>query len=267
MRSILAAVAAAILVSACAAPFQKFYTPVPGTPADAHTLPGYVPQDGALQIFSTDDINRDARAMRIRGWVPIGSSFFYAPANQIKEAGLRAQASRVGASAVLISNKFKDTVTGAVPLTVPTTATSYTTSTATAYGAGGVVNAYGNATTTTHGTSTTMMPFSVSRNDVGAIFFVRVRSRLGIVARSITDNERQLLQTNSAVAVDFTVEHSNAFLADVFPGDFVMSIGGQAPTGPEDLLRLIKEREGQEVELVLKRGDQTITKHVKIEAL
>jgi hypothetical protein len=263
MRRLILALVATTL-GACANPYQTYYRPNGNVPPDARQMPGYAPMQGPLQIYSTDDIARDVRAMRIKGWFVVGSSFFYGPGNKVTDAALRSQAERVGASAVLLSTKYKDTVSGAVPLTLPNNTTSYTTGTATAYGPGGVVNAYSNATTTTYGTTTTMLPYSVSRNDYGAVFFIRLQQRLGIYPRPLTDAERQMLQTNGAVGVDFVVEGSNAFRADVFPGDFALSIAGQQPGGPEDFLNIVKQHQGQQVDLTLRRGDQTLTKRVAI---
>ncbi len=93
---------------------------------------------------------------------------------------------------------------------------------------------------------------------------VRIKQRLGLYPKPLDDAERQKLQTNSAVSVDLVVDGSPAFKADILPGDYVLSIAGQPPGGPEDFLKQIKEHQGQEVDLVLLRGDQRITKHVQL---
>jgi len=265
MRCLLIALST-LLLAGCANPYKQFYRPNPNLAAnaDARTMPGVLPPEGPLQIFTTADIQRDVREMRRRGWFVIGVASFNSGGQGVTEGNLRAQAATVGAQAVLISSKYTNTVSGAVPLVLPNNSTSYTSGTATAYGPGGVVNAYGNSTTTTYGTTTTMLPYSVNRYDYGAAFFVRMRQRLGLYPKALDDAERQRLQTNSAVAVDFVVDGSPAFRADILPGDYVLSLAGQSPGGPEEFLKQVKDHEGEEVELVLLRGDQKITKRVQI---
>ena len=109
----------------------------------------------------------------------IGASFLNAGVNRVKESQLRAQAERVGAQVVLVSSQYTHTVTGAIPLTVPTTSTTTSSGSATAYGAGGSVTATGTGTSTTTGSQTVLMPYSVQRADFGAVYFARVKSRLG----------------------------------------------------------------------------------------
>jgi len=253
-----------VVLAACANPYHQFYKPNTAISGDVRTMPGVIPAEGPLQIFTTADIQRDVREMRRRGWFVIGWASFNSGGQGVTERNLRAQAENVAAQAVLVSSKYTNTVTGALPVVLPNNSTSYTSGTATAYGPGGVVNAYGSATTTTYGTTTTMVPYSINRFDQGAVFFVRLKQRLGLYPKALDDAERQKLQTNSAVAVDFVVDGSPAFRADILPGDYVLSVSGQPPGGPEDFLKQIKEHEGQEIDLVLLRGDQKITKRVQM---
>src|SRR6202043_3245767 len=113
-------------------------------------------------------------------------------------------------------------ITGAVPLMLPQTSTSYTSGSATAYGAGEPVTAYGNATTTTYGTQTTMMPYSVARSDFGAVYFVKTRQRAGIITLPLDDAAHKRLGTNSGILVRLVVDGTPAFNADVFPGDVLL---------------------------------------------
>src|SRR5882672_10446769 len=123
----------ALLVGACANPYHDFYRPVPNMPADARTLPGYVPPDGPLQFFTTSDVQRDIREAIRRGYTVIGQSSFQSGGRGVTESNLRGQAAAVGAQMVLLTNKYSHTVSGAVPMTLPNNTTSYTTGSATAY--------------------------------------------------------------------------------------------------------------------------------------
>jgi hypothetical protein len=182
-------------------------------------MPGYVPSEGSLQLFTTSDMQRDIREAARRGYVPIGHSAFQSGGRGVTESNLRAQAEAVGAQMVLLSSAYSHTVSGALPMTLPNNSTSYTSGTATAYGPGGTVNAYGNATTTTYGTTTAMVPYSVARYDYGAVYFVRRKSRLGVLPKALDDAQRQRVQSNSAVVIDLVIDGSPAFKADILPGD------------------------------------------------
>src|SRR5258706_15588138 len=80
----------------------------------------------------------------------------------------------------------------------------------------GPVTAYGNADTTPYGTQTTMMPYAVARSDFGAVFFVKTRTRAGIITAPLDDATHKRLGTNSGVLVRFVVDGSPAFVADIF---------------------------------------------------
>jgi hypothetical protein len=254
----------AVFLATCANPYHDFYRGVPLVPPNARTMPGVIPQEGPLQIFSTTDMKRDVREMRRHGWGGIGWASFNSGGDGITEGNLRAQADKVGAQAVLISSNYTGTVGGVMPLALPNNSTSYTSGSATAYGPGGTVNAYGNATTTTYGTTTTMVPYSVARYDYVVVFFVRTKQRLGLYPKALDDAERQKLQTNSAIGVDFVVDGSPAFNADILPGDYVLSLNGKPPGSLEEFYKRIKVLQGQDIDIVLLRNDQQITKRVHL---
>jgi hypothetical protein len=131
-------------------PYTQFYRPNPGF-EDARQLPTYDHDATGLSIFSTNNFDRDMPILVSKGYWPIGQSSFNAGAGDITEANLKAQASQVGAHAVLVSSKYSHTVQGALPTNVPTTSTTHSTGTATAYGPGGYATAYGSGASTTYG--------------------------------------------------------------------------------------------------------------------
>jgi C-terminal processing protease CtpA/Prc len=219
---------------------------------------------GPLKIYTTDNFPKDIDALICKGYYPIGNSSFNAASNNVTESQLRDQAEKVNAQVVLISSHYTHTVTGAMPLVLPNTSTSYTTGTATAYGAGGTVNAYGNSTTTTYGTQTTMMPYSVARSDFGAVFFVKIHTRVGIILAPIDDATRKRLGTNSGLLVRLIVDGSPAFNADIFPGDILMAVGTDNVQSPEQYQELLNKYEGQTVTFHLDRDGQAIEKTFRI---
>lgn len=249
-----------LFVTACVNPYAQFYQ---GTP-DARAIPSYEPVKEDLKIYSTDNFDRDAQTLIRKGYTLIGQSFFSAGANQILEWQLREQAAKVGAHAVLIFSRYTHTASGAVPLVLPNTTTSYSRGTATAYGSGGVVNAYGSGTTTTYGTQTMMMPYSVARYDVGALYFAKIFSRVGISPVVVDDETRKRLQTNVGIKVLLVTEGTSAFVADVLPGDIVLAIAGESIQSDEHYFQLIDKYEGQTVAFRIDRGGKALEKRLEI---
>lgn len=243
-----------LLLVACANPYSQFYRGIP----DARVRPGYIATTEELKIYSTSDFERDRKALMQKGYMPVGDSFFNAGADTVTEAQLREQASKIGAHAVLVSSKFTHAVTDAIPLTLPNITTSYSSGIATAYGSGGSVTAYGSGTTTTYGTQTTYIPYTVNRSDFNAIYFVKVKPRIGFIAEPLNDEAKRMLQSNSGVRIAIVVEGSPAFEANVLPGDVLVSFGGETVRSIEHYQELLKALSGEAVEVVLNRDGRSL---------
>lgn len=192
-----------------------------------------------------------------RGYVLIGSSFFNTGRDEPEDAALR-QGKEVGADLVLITNpRYTGSVTTAVPITIPTRSTSYTTGNATAYGAGGVINAYGNSTTTTLGSTTSFVPVTINRSDYGAAYFVKQRFPVGVFTRDLNDSERQEFQTNKGVVLTMVVDNTPAFAADLLNNDRITAVDGNEVLNSTGFFALMRERAGKKVVLsVVRRGER-----------
>jgi hypothetical protein len=249
-----------LFLISCANPYADYYKGF----QDARILPQYVPVQDELKIYGTDDFERDSIALVRKGYGVIGNSSFNAGSNSISESQLREQAANIGAHVVLVSSKYSHTLSGAVPLNIPNTSTSYSSGTATAYGPGGMVNVYGSGTTTTYGSQTVMMPFSVPRSDFYARFFAKQKSRLGVLPISVNDETRKRIQTNAGISVYVVTEGSTAFLADVLPGDIILSIGEDSIQSVEHFYRLLNKYEGQKPLFKINRDGVVIEKQIEI---
>lgn len=256
---ILVVTGAALFVVGCAAnPFTQFYR---GN-ADPRTLEDYLPPSRPLEIFSSGDLARDVDALEARGFQPIGSSDFNAPSNRVSDRQLREQAEKLGVAAVLVSSRYSNTVSGAMPLVLPNTSTSVTNGSATMTGSGGFATVNGSATTTTYGTQTMMMPYSIRRSDFAAVYFVRWRYHLGIQYGVIDPATRQRLQTNAGALAKLVVDDSAAARADILPGDIILTIDGERVEGPQGLNAQLKDRRGREVVLGIDRNGSRVEKRV-----
>jgi hypothetical protein len=254
---------AAVLLSGCANYFSEYYRGMP----NGRLRPEYIASTEPLKIYSTNDFSRDVKDLLQRGYVVIGQSAFNAGRNKVSEGQLREQAEKVGAQVVLCSSQYTHTVSGAVPLTLPKTTTSYSTGTATAFGPGGPVTAYGSGTTTTYGTQTTYMPYSIDRADFQAVYLARAKTRIGFYAEPLDDGTRRRLGRNAGVRVGVVVEGTPAFDADILPGDVLLSFGGGTVQSVEHYQELLRGFQGNSVELVLDRDGRSITKTVAVRGL
>ncbi len=256
---------AAALVG-CASGYQQFYQPVPGVTPELIAARRAAPAPALPMVERSQPRNDQALldAYLKRGYNPIGHVGFTSGRPESDAAALQ-QARDVGADLVLIFDpRFAGSTTTNIPITVPTTNTAYTTSSATAYGAGGTVRAYGNSTTTTYGSTTNVIPITVNRSSYGAIFFVKTKSHLGLVVRDLDDSERRALQTNKGVVVRVVVDGTPAFDADLLVGDIITAIDGQVVGTSTTFTTLASERKGKTVSIKFIRGTQTMEKSVSI---
>ncbi len=250
-----------LLASCVPNPFVQYYQ---GTP-NARQWPAYVLTHGQPQIYTTNDFRRDGRALLRRGYVPVGQAFFNAPTNSFKRSQVEDQARKIGAAIVLVSSRYTNTVTGAMPLQVPQTTTSYSNGTATAYGPGGTVNAFGSGMTTTYGTRTMMMPYAINRSDFRAVFYAKVQTHVGIWPQPVDAATRQRLQTDAGIKVLTVVDGSPAFRANILPGDVVLTIAGEDVDSVRGYIHLLQKYVGQSVVFRIDRGGKTIEKKILIQ--
>lgn len=251
--------------------FEKYYQ----GPDDLRTSSPYydqsyaLPDDDHMPVYTSQDLNTDTLKLEAEGYVPVGVSSFYAPesSSDVGIGSLQRFAWKLGAEAVLFQSRYKDSITGATPLILPTTSTSYTNASAQACGYYGCVNGTGSGTTTTYGSETVMMPYSTVRSDYVAVYFIKVRPRLGLGVTPLSDADRQHLGTNKASKVTLVVRGSEAFNADVLPGDYLETINGAAVYDQKELGQLLDQYEGQDVAVVLNREGKVLKKNVHIDAV
>lgn len=238
-------IAIALVGCATTAPYSSFYRGEP----DGRTLPGYADEPSSPRIVTTTDHKKDLDDYMRRGYTVLGEVAF-STGSPVDERDVIAQAQKVGASLVLTANKYTHTVNTAIPMTVPTTSTSYSTGSATAYGAGGTTTAYGNTRTTTRGTATTYVPISVDRSQYNAVFLARTKPRLGLYVEDTSDDTKRRIGTNTGIVVTIVIQGSPAFASDVLPGDILMAINGDPMLSTESF--------GEALEKVAPQGPVTL---------
>lgn len=253
-------------LTGCVSGYKQFYTPAKAITSEQITArrispPPVIPLVERTAIRDPKEITD---IYNKRGYVVIGHSSFNSGTNESDEAAI-AQGKEVGADLVLIfTPKYTGSVTSNMPITTPTTSTSYSSGSATAYGAGRPVTAYGSGTTTTYGSTTTYVPVTVHRNDYAAAYFVKQRFSLGVFTRDLNDKERQDIQSNRGTVVQLVVDETPAFYADVLPGDIIQKIDGIDVTNAKHFSSLLNERSGKNISLNIARRGQIIEKSVQL---
>src|ERR1039458_1833571 len=227
MRTLFVLVVAA-LVAACASGFEKFYTPDPNAQA-IFKNPLTLPAPKTPQLFlHSNDVQADAKRLREDGYIYIGASSFYGPANRSNQSQAIAQGKKVGAAIVLFKTDYMDTQSGVVPYTVanPSVVSTVNTSgTVNTYGSGGYGTGSYNSTgtiTTPGGYSTYAIPYSVNRNTFSASYWVKEnvsKLHLGVVGAPVSDDLRRKLERNTGVLIAIVMRGTPAFLANILEGD------------------------------------------------
>lgn len=255
-----------IMLSGCASGYKKFYKPVPEATPETILTERVAPAPAIpiLERAIPGDSNAILAAYAKRGYIMIGNSIFNSGRNEPEASAIK-QGKAVGADIVLVLNpQYTGSVTSIVPVTTPTTSTSYTNGSANTYGYGGSATTYINATTTTYGSTTTYVPVTVDRHDYGAVYFVKTRFHLGLITRDLNDTERQSIQTNKGAIVLVVVDNTPAFQADILVGDVVLTIDGVPVPNAEGISQIVRDRKGKKVDITVLRKDKQISKTVQL---
>jgi hypothetical protein len=249
------------IIGGCASDYSKFYTALPdATPEIIEKL--RVAQAPASPFVDKSPSAPDIEYYAKYCYVPIGYSSFNSGRIEPEDSAIE-QGTKVGADLVVIVNPtYTGSVTSHIPITTPTTSTSYTTGSGTAYGPRGTVTAYGNSQTTTYGSQTNYIPMTIDRYDHGEVYFVKRKYSFGANWRDLNNQEREQIQSNSVVLITVVVNDTPAFRNDILVGDIVTRFNGQSIYGGQAMSDGLKGKDGQEVVLTILRNGAVIEKHV-----
>jgi len=264
MKRMLIVAAAATLVG-CATGYKDFYRPVPGATPEmiANSRLAAAPAEPAVDHTGlTGKALSDAYGAQ--GYGVIGYSSFNSGHAESDSSAVE-QGKKVGADLVVISNpQYTGTQSSIIPIVTPTSSTSYTSGSATAYGSNGTATAYGSATTTTYGSQTNYIPVSTNRYDYLAVYFVRSKVTLGLRTVDLTSEQRQEIQSNHGVMVTVVITGSPAYNADILVGDFVLAIDGTPIAGSAGYSDLMRQKAGKLVSVTIYRHGQTFAKDIQL---
>ena len=224
-----------VILSGCASGYNQFYTSrvdVKST-SDLELLEKYQEPE----LFGTNNFDRDIRILRSKGYVVIGESSFNGENEDSRNAV--AQAKRVGATVVLVSSRYTNTQTTTTLLSLPdnkTTVHSGIVSGNTVYNGrnGGYLGSSSTSgiyqgTSTTLGTKQVPITTQQHRYDQNAVYLVKSNKKwkFGMGVADFNSSQRFELETNTGAIIDFVIEGSPAFYANLIPGDILISVDGK----------------------------------------
>lgn len=263
MKRIITLTIWSFLMVGCATPYSQFYYDQTGG-VDITTNTIVILSKDEPQIFRGNIDNQEEETLQMfeDGYSLVGYSSFNA--GNVNEKQAITQAKNVHASVVITYSKYTGTVSGILPLTLPTTQTSNTTLSGNVYGSGESAIYSGTARTTTYGSRTTYIPYSVNRNDYLATYWIKTKPlTFGVYIRDLPTEMRLELQSNKGVLVIAVVKGSPAFQADILRGDVIRKIGDIEMYDGETCKKTISGYAGQKVNVVILREGKEIVKEIQ----
>lgn len=259
---ILATLGIFALLQGCATPFAQYYYDQTGG-EDVTKLSTVVLSSSEPKVYRGTDQEPETLKMFEDNYGLLGYSSFNG--GDVNENGAVTQAKKVKASVVILYSKYTGTESGTVPLTLPDTQTSSTSLYGNAYGSGGYASYSGTAHTTTYGTKTTYIPYSIQRSDYLATYWIKMKPpRFGVHIRDLTPEIKQQIGSNKGMLIYAVIKGSPAFEADILSGDVLRKIGDISVYDEDSFQRAVTEHEGKEAPVTIFRGGKEITKAVKI---
>jgi len=240
----------------CASPFARFYNQMP-TPRDR-----LIYHNDDPKMFSGSDPEKDYIKLFEDGYLMIGYSSFNA--GSVHWNGAIAQAKKIKANIVVTYSKYTKTESGVIPLTTPDRNISTTTSSGSVYGSRGAYGTYsGTSQTTTYGSSTTYMPYSIDRFEYLATYWVKAKSpTFGSLFHDLPIEIRQAMGTNKGVLVKAVVKNSPAYDSDIISGDVIKKVGDIEITDKHSFINALRKYAGQKVSMSLWRDGADLLKEV-----
>lgn len=262
-KPILVLVGVTGVLSGCATNgFKQFYNDQTG--GRDLTKEHVVIPTGKPRLLSGTDPQKDSQTMAEDGYEMLGHSSFTGPAEDPANALIFGET--IHAEVVVVYSHYTHTVSGSIPITTPTTQTSYSTANATAYGSNGTaVNIYGNGTTTTHGTETRYVPYSIDRYDQGALYWIKAKPPVfGVRVSDLSEVKRRELASNKGVEIITVIKGSPAFNADFMRGDVVKRINGQDVVLADGYYEMISKFAGKTVVIEGLRDGKSFKKSLRL---
>ena len=251
-----------VIISGRANPYTKFYTDW----TKDITLQNIEPLVGDPQLTRGTDQKKDFENMAENGYVMLGYSSFSGA--DVDEEDAIKQAKKINASKAIVYKTYTNSVSGTTRITTPTTQTSRTNLSGSVYGGAGYAAYSGTGTTTTYGSRTTYVPYTIDRYDYFASYWARAKKfRLGTYVTDLDADKRAEIKSNKGVVISAVVKGSPAYNADIFKGDILKKIGDVDIYDTEKYTQAIDKYEGRKTEIEIYRGGEILIKNIEIQTI
>ena len=205
----------------------------------------------------------DFQRMIENGYFLIGYSSFNA--GSINKDGAIFQAKKIHASIVILYSQYTNTVSGAIPLTLPNKKRSSTKFSGNVYSSSGYANYSGNTYTTTYGSKTTYIPYNVRRYEYLATYWVKSKPPIfGTILVDITNKIGREIGSNKGMLIETVINGSPAFRGGIFKGDVLRKIGGIDIYNNETFQESLKKYKGQTINVVVFQNGKEVEKEIKL---
>jgi len=217
-------------------------------------MPEFIISTDEPKLYSSSNIESDLEQLIMNNYVLIGYSSFNA--GNVNQHLAVEHAKAVGASLILVTSQYTNTVSGNIPLELPKTEKSKTKHSGTI---GGDYFS-GTSNTTTQTTKTYNIPYNTRRFDYGALYFVKNKPlTLGIYSSDIPLELRKVIKRNRGVLVKLIINDSPAFYADIIPGDVIIKIADIDINNYEEFKSVLKKYKGQKTKFeIIRDGEHQI---------
>lgn len=257
MLRLLCSLALAALLVGCQNPWKEFYQGWP-LPADA-------PDNGLPDCRQVSDFDTAVKELLRDNYVPFGQSHFNA-GNNVSFGEMQQFGASIKADVILygVGNRTSTQSVMALPQFNPgTQSTTYVNG----YGSNGG-SFYGTANTYSPGTySTTVVPVTIVRQDYLALYLKKgwFNPVLGVHRTPVTAEQARIVGTNNALLITIVMRRTPAFYADLYEGDVILEFNGQrVPLEEEEFSSLLAKHRGQEIELLIYRAGNKLTKKIRL---
>jgi len=243
-----------VFIAGCGNPYDQFYSPSPNVATHSAFL---APSSGEPTLLRGTTPEQDRIKMFREGFFKVGWSSFQG--GQISDEMAIAQAKKVGADRVVVYKNYRNTESGIIPLTLPDTQTAYHSGSV--FGSGG--SAMYSGTSTTYGTQTTYIPYSVDQYIYGATYWRKTRrGGLGVMITELSTADRQRIGSNKGTRIVAIKKGSAAFNADILEGDIIRRVDDTIIIDQSHAGKILRSKLGSEITLVLDRAGTEIVKKV-----
>lgn len=221
------------LLSSCANPASEFYLGIP----DARQSPIYEYQEGPVQILTSNDLDKDIHDLEAKSYWLCGVTSVNGPSKGGFEDYVREHAEKIGAHIVLL--RSEDAGTQTVERVI-----MYR----------GVNNL----------PLEFIVPHPQDRTNFTALFFAKVKTKLGVAVSRINDKTKEHLGTNEGVILNLVFAGSPADAAGLLPGDVLLYVDDDLVQSPEQFVNiLVPKYKGQTVVMKIDRGGKAIERSVR----